>query len=174
MHSHSLFMHPKVHYIYQMSLGVVLCIYPFSWRLSCFQECINRMSNSNSPGSIVREGYFESISTTAQPPRLQDDEAKANSGKFEKLLPQGYHPNSRVYLFFRQVWYDVFHLCHIHLLLWFGTHSTDNIFVEKIYARWWSAGSQLWYFHTTRTAATSSKKYMSSYSFGFISSMSLI
>ena len=43
------------------------------------------MSNSNSPGSIVREGYFESISTTAQPPRLQDDEAKANSGKFEKL-----------------------------------------------------------------------------------------
>ena len=150
-------MHPKVHYIYQMSLGVVLCIYPFSWRLSCFQECINRMSNSNSPGSIVREGYFESISTTAQPPRLQDDEAKANSGKFEKLLPQGYHPNSRVFLFFRQVWYDVFHLCHIHLLLWFGTHSTDNIFVEKIYARWWSAGSQLWYFHTTRTAATSSK-----------------
>ena len=123
--------------------------------LFVFQECINRMSNSNSPGSIVREGYFESISPPTEPPRLQDEAQNGKNGK-PKI---GYIPrenSSTFHFLLRQVWNEVFHLCDIHLLLWFSNCLTYNIFVEKIYSRGWIG--QLWYLYSRRTADTTSSK----------------
>ena len=72
-----------------------------------------------------------------------------------KLAPGNIHLLNNSFCLKRQVWHEVFHFRDIHLLLWFGNCLTYNIFVEKIYTRWWSG--QLWYLYTRRTAATSSK-----------------